>query len=166
MTNLFFLWGQGTDLTALQMAVRSTVAFIITLILIRIGGVRIFGRRSAYDTIIIIMMGSLLAKGIAGSSPFWSTIAGAAMMIFIHRVMGWMSSNSRAIESLIKGKQNVLYHNGEIIHKNLLKAALTETDLLESLRLETKQDSLEKVEQAFIETNGRISFILKKSKDD
>jgi len=35
---------------------------------------------------------------------------------------------------------------------------------MESLRLETQQTSLDEIEMAYLETNGRISFITKKSK--
>jgi uncharacterized membrane protein YcaP (DUF421 family) len=157
------LFGHGQNLTPLQMAVRAVITFFITLILIRVGGVRIFGKRSGFDTIIMITMGSVLARGIVGASPYLSTIAAATAMIVIHRLLAWLSIKNKTMESIIKGKRTVLYEGGKISFKNLRKAALSEEDLLESLRLETKHTSLEKIEKAFIETNGRISFILKKN---
>jgi uncharacterized membrane protein YcaP (DUF421 family) len=161
MNALYSLWGSGEQLTAVQMAIRAIITFLITLVLIRVGGVRIFGKRSGFDTIIMITMGSVLARGIVGASPFWSAIAAATAMIAVHRLLGWLCIKSRAIESLIKGKQDILYKNGKIIPANLKKASLTEMDLEESLRLETRTNSFEKVKEAFIETNGRISFIMK-----
>jgi uncharacterized membrane protein YcaP (DUF421 family) len=38
---------------------------------------------------------------------------------------------------------------------------LSKSDLMESLRLETKNESIDNVEKATLETNGRISFILR-----
>ena len=38
---------------------------------------------------------------------------------------------------------------------------MSENDLHESLRLETKKLTLAEIDTAFMETNGRISFILK-----
>jgi uncharacterized membrane protein YcaP (DUF421 family) len=157
------LFGHGENLTPLQMAVRAVITFFITLILIRVGGVRIFGKRSGFDTIIMITMGSVLARGIVGASPYLATIAAATAMIIVHRLLAWLSIKNKKLESVIKGKRTVLYEGGKIIFKNLRKAALSEEDLLESLRLETKHNSFEKVEKAFIETNGRISFILKRN---
>ena len=156
------IWGSGEQLNVLQMGVRAAVVFLITLILIRFGGVRIFRERSGLDVIIMIVMGSVLARGIVGASPFWSTVVAAFVMIIIHRLLGWLTCKSRLIDFLIKGKQDILFENGKIIRKNLERAHLTDHDLFESLRLETKMDNLDKVERAFIETNGRISFILKK----
>jgi len=159
------LIGHGEVITALQMSIRATIVFFITLILIRIGGVRIFGRRSAVDTIVVIIMGSVLARGIVGASPFLATIAAAAAMIVIHRLLGWLSVKYRSMEIAIKGDHVLLYSHGKVITKNLEKTSLSREDLEESLRLETKDSSLEKVESAYLETNGRISFIMKKTKD-
>ena len=155
------LFGHGENITAVQMSVRASVVFFITLILIRVGGVRIFGRRSAVDTIIVIIMGSVLARGIVGASPFLAAIAASTTMIAIHRVLGLLSTRYRGFEITIKGDHVLLYSNGKIIMKNLEKTSLSKEDLEESLRLETKGNSLEKVESAYLETNGRISFIMK-----
>lgn len=161
MNELSDLLGRGEDLTPLQMSLRAVIVFFATLILIRIGGVRIFGRRSSTDTIIIIVMGSVLARGIVGASPLVSTIAAALVMVVIHRILAWISAKNSKLETLIKSDHIILYENGAIQKKNLIRAALSEADLFESLRLETKQDSLDKVTIAYMETNGRISFILK-----
>jgi uncharacterized membrane protein YcaP (DUF421 family) len=165
MNKISELMGQGEDLTPLQMALRAILIFIVTLILIRLGGVRIFGRRSSTDTIIVIVMGSVLARGIVGASPLLSVIAAASAMIILHRLFGWLSQKFKWFDRMIKGRKTRLYENGTILLSNLEKTALTTSDLMESLRLETKQEELEKIESAYLETNGRISFINKEEKE-
>lgn len=119
-------------------------------------------QKSAFDDIIVIMLGAVLSRGVVGANPFLSTVAAGAVMIAIHRLLGWASTRSAAIEKLIKGQPAVLYKDGTIHAVNLRHSSLTEKDLLESLRLETNKDSLADIETACMETNGRISFILKK----
>ena len=72
------LFGSGEHLTALQMAVRAFIMFFITLALIRFGGMRIFGKKTAFDNILVIMLGAILARGVVGASPFFSTVAASA----------------------------------------------------------------------------------------
>jgi uncharacterized membrane protein YcaP (DUF421 family) len=158
-----FLFEREESLTALQMAARAVLIFFITLILIRLGGVRIFGRRSAMDMIIVIVMGSILARGVVGSSDLRATVAASFAMIVIHHILAWISMRNKVAENIIKGQPTILYKDGNIIHKNLRKASLSENDLLESLHLETKKKSFEEIEIAILETDGRISFILKKN---
>lgn len=150
--------GQGEDLTPLQMGLRAVITFIICLILIRLGGARIFGRRSGMDTVIMIVMGSVLARGVVGASPILSTWAAAFMMILLHRVFSWISSRSPWFETLLKGRSHEIYSNGKIIDHELRQASLSRSDLMESLRLETQEETLENVQSARLETNGRISF--------
>jgi uncharacterized membrane protein YcaP (DUF421 family) len=163
MNKMHELLGQGEYLTQLQMSARAVIIFFVTLVLIRIGGVRVFGKRSAFDTILMITLGAVLSRAIVGSSPFLSVIAASAAMVIVHRLLGFLSVKNRRIELLIKGNHTVLYQNGKIMRKNLEKTSISEGDLMESLRLEIKDTSLDKIEKAYLEDNGRISFILRKN---
>ena len=162
MDNLYFLVGEGNDLNALQMSVRAFIMFFITLVLIRLGGMRIFGKKSSFDTIIIIMLGAILSRGVVGASPFFSTIAASAVMILVHRILAWITVKNERMGKLLKGEHIVLYKEGNLLWNNMVKASMSKDDLLESLRLETRKNSLEEIEMAIMETNGRISFIEKK----
>ena len=59
MDILHTLFGEGKDLNSLQMVCRAVGCFFITLALIRIAGIRTFGRRTAFDNVITIMLGSI-----------------------------------------------------------------------------------------------------------
>jgi uncharacterized membrane protein YcaP (DUF421 family) len=157
------IWGHGDQLTILQMSMRALIMYFIALILIRVGGMRIFGKKSAFDTIIIIMFGAVAARGIVGASPFISTVAASAVMIGINRILAWLAENYRAFNHLVRGKPLLLVESGQINWSNMQSASLSKTDLMESLHLETKEATLEKIDKAYMETNGRISFLLKKA---
>jgi uncharacterized membrane protein YcaP (DUF421 family) len=51
MTLLQTLFGEGEHLNPVQMGLRALVTFFVALLLIRVAGMRTFGRRSAFDTI-------------------------------------------------------------------------------------------------------------------
>ena len=158
--------GQADHLTAFQMAVRSFFMFFITLVLMRLGGLRIFGGRSALDNIILIIMGSVIARGIVGANSLTSTIAAAAVMILLHRTLSRLSVHIDWLRKLINGDHIILYKSGRIIWNNMRKSSISESELMESLHLETKKTSLEEIDTATLETNGRISFILKNKKSE
>ncbi len=69
------LFGHGKDLDSLQMVCRAICMFVITLLLIKISGMRAFGQKSAFDSIIVIILGSVLRRAVAGVSPFIPTVA-------------------------------------------------------------------------------------------
>jgi uncharacterized membrane protein YcaP (DUF421 family) len=166
MDTIQFLFGEGEKLNILQMSMRALVMFLIMLILIRFAGRRAFAKKSSFDNIIVIMLGAVLARGVVGASPFWSTVAASIIMIILHRIVAWLSVKNNFVERLVKGNAILLFQKEKIVNSNLTKTGISKKDLHESLRLETKKDSLEDIEDAYLETNGRISFILKKKEEE
>ncbi|HYJ64554.1 MAG TPA: YetF domain-containing protein [Parafilimonas sp.] len=166
MDTIQFLLGEGEKLNILQMSMRALVMFLIMLILIRFAGRRAFAKKSSFDNIIVIMLGAVLARGVVGASPFWSTVAASIIMIILHRIVAWLSVKNNFVERLVKGNAILLFQKEKIVNSNLTKTGISKKDLHESLRLETKKDSLEDIEDAYLETNGRISFILKKKEEE
>jgi uncharacterized membrane protein YcaP (DUF421 family) len=157
--NINEIFGSGETLTALQMALRAFIMFFIALLLIRLGGMRIFGEKSAFDNVIVIMLGAILSRGIAGSSPFFSTVAACAMMVAIHKVLGWLAMKHAWIGKIVKGYRHSLYKNGEMNQKNMQKTSISKDDLMQGVRLEINSDSLEEVKQIFIEKTGQLSVL-------
>lgn len=161
MDNIVTFWGANEHLSIYNMSVRALVMFLITLILIRLGGMRMVRQRSAFDTIIMITMGSILARGVVGASGFGATVSAAIVMVVINRVIAWLAERYEPISKLVKGRPVILYASGQIAWHNMRRSSISLSDLMESLRLETKKESLQYVEKAVLEANGRISFVMR-----
>lgn len=156
------LFGTGEELSMVQMGMRAFMMFIVTLLLVRLGGIRILGRKSGVDFVIIIMLGAVLARGIVGASPFFSTIFAGLVMIMINKILTQLSARLPYLGNLVKGKPAVLYKNDQIQWDQMDRLGVSRTDLLTSLRLETHSIHLDEVDIALMEPNGRISFTLKR----
>ena len=154
-------FGTGEDLNPLQMGIRSFLMFFIALGLIRFGGMRIFGKKTAFDYIIIILMGAVLARGIVGASPFLSTVVASAVMIIIHKILALLSMRFTSVGKIVKGVHRTLYKDGKKVIKSMRREAISDDDLLESVRTEINQDSFEQVKEIKIEKNGKLSVIKK-----
>ncbi len=154
-------FGSGEDLTMIQMGARAFMMFIIALFLVRLGGIRILGRKSGVDFVIIIMLGAVLARGIVGASPFLSTVFAGFVMIIVNKILAQVSARLPYLGNMVKGKPAVLYKSGKIQWDQMDRLGVSRTDLLTSLRLETNSKHLDEVDMALMEPNGRISFILK-----
>ena len=156
------LFGHGTHLNSLQMCVRALVVFFITLILIRFTGMRVFGIKTAFDTCIIIMLGSVLSRAIVGVSPFIPTILASATLVIIHKIIARMSVSNQTISHMVKGQPLSIYKDGILNEKNLKKCSLSFGDVMEEVRLKVNDTSLENIAEIFMERTGEISVIEKK----
>src|SRR6187549_3805436 len=112
---MYKLFGEGKDLNALQMGDRAFVMFFITLFLIRIAGMRAFGQKSAFDMIIVIMLGAILSRAVTGASAFWPTVAAGAVLAVVHRILGLLSMYNQTIGSIVKGNKIMLYKNNKMV---------------------------------------------------
>lgn len=143
-----------------QMANRTIIVFLLTLMMVRMGATRIFGRNSAFDIVLGIILGSVLSRAITGNSPFIPTIIAAVILILLHIIFAHLSLKRRWIGWLVKGRENELVRDGKMQTKQMIKCQITENDLLESLRIKGKND-LNLVKHAYLERSGEISIIFK-----
>jgi uncharacterized membrane protein YcaP (DUF421 family) len=153
------LFGSGRDLTSLQMALRGFIMFIIALILIRISGMRSFGSKSAFDNIIVIMLGAILSRAVVGVSPFVPTVAGATSLCVTHRVLAMLCARYHFMSTLMKGKVRILFKDGQMLRKNMLSADISNGDLEEGIRLAGNVNSFDKVNEVRMERSGQISVV-------
>lgn len=155
-------FGSGDHLTTLQMTIRAICMFFITLLLIRLSGMRTFGKASAFDVIITIMLGAILSRGITGGASFVGVVLAATVLVIIHRLIGLLSVKLPSLERIVKGEDRVLYKDGQIKWRNMIRSSVSLRDLEESIREEIHADGFEKVETIYIDSNGKISVIEKK----
>ena len=159
METLEELLGTPPDLTWAQMSFRAVVVFAITLLYVRLGNKRFLGRRTAFDFVLAIILGSVMSRAINGQAPFGPTLAAGAVLLALHWVMGAAAMRSTTVSSLLKGKPRLLVKDGKFIAEEARKSHITEQDLLEDLRFEAHIDSIEDVDTAYLECNGKIGIV-------
>ncbi|MBC7849923.1 MAG: DUF421 domain-containing protein [Chitinophagaceae bacterium] len=161
MDTVYELFRVGRELSVDQIALRTAAIFVISIVLIRMGGLRMFAKKTPFDTIVDIMLGAILSQAIMGISSFLNCIIAVAVLIVLHTVFSWVCTKSPFAARLVKGKAVILFEDGKMADAGLRSFSLTENDLLESLRLNKHRDSLSEVRKVTMESNGRISFVLK-----
>jgi len=155
------LFGEGKDLNALQTSCRALVIFLITLGFIRISGMRTFGLKSAFDNIIVIMLGAVMSRPIVGASPFWPTIAGGLMIALVHRLLAWISMHNKALNKAVRGTTFNLYKDEHFNRENLAKCNLTVDEVMGEVRDRIHDDTLNRVREIYMEASGKISIVKK-----
>ncbi|MDB5279601.1 MAG: hypothetical protein JWR61_4556 [Ferruginibacter sp.] len=155
------LFGKEDQLTTLQMCARGVLVFLTALIIMRIGSVRTFGKESAIDHVVMIILGGILSRVITGASPFVPVMASTFTIIILHRLLARICIYNHTIGDIIKGKKRVLYSNNKIIESNMKKVLVSEEDLKQGVRLELNEHDTKHVDEILIERNGEISIVKK-----
>lgn len=141
------------------MSLRSFVVFWLALLLIRVAGIRAFGKRSSFDNVVTIMLGAVLSRAVVGASGFLPTICASLILVLMHRLIGMLTLKPSAFSRLIKSERSLLFSNGRPIENNMKKVQISMHDMEEAVRKQLHQDSFAQVREIYIERDGTLSII-------
>ena len=161
MELIFQMFGEGKDLTVLQMTARAIVVFIVTLILIRISGRRSFGLHTPLDNIITIMLGAVMSRAVVGASDFMPVMAASAVLVLIHRFFAYLMVHHPGFSRLIAGEKMLLFKEGNFIERNMDRAQVCKEDILQEVRKAALTEDLHSIEKIYIERNGEVNSVKK-----
>jgi len=147
------------QLTFVQVSIRGILVFVVTIVIVRLTSKRSLAEKTAFDAVLIVILGSMLARAINGSGPFFATLGGGFVLVLLHRLFGLAAYYSHSFGILVKGKPAVLVVNGRIQDKTMRWNQISQHDLEEDMRLEAKTEDLSRIKVARIERSGDISFM-------
>jgi uncharacterized membrane protein YcaP (DUF421 family) len=147
-------------LSYFQMGLRAVVVYLAMIAFVRFGKKRFLSRATAFDAILVIIIGSTAARAITGNAPFFETLAAVFVLIAMHWIISLATSGSPALGALFKGSSTVLIRNGRVDRKALRQAHMSDDDLAEDLREEGVDDA-GSVKEARLERSGKLSVIRK-----
>lgn len=160
MSGFHELIGSDADtITWWQMVVRGILIFFYTLILVRFGGRRIFGKNTSFDIVLGVILGSIMSRALTANAQFFPTLAAATALVFLHGLMAAIAPHCKTFGHLIKGTEVLLIENGQVITEALRKTNITEHDLMEALRANGGTDDYREVKAAYLERSGNISVV-------
>jgi uncharacterized membrane protein YcaP (DUF421 family) len=147
------------DVNALQMALRTLLIYVFSLMLVRLGSKRFLSQATAFDFIVSIMLGSVMSRAINGSAPFLPTLAAGVVLIALHTFFAWVAFRTDWFGSIIKGNPVLLVKDGKVQQEGVRQSGLSNHDLEQAIRLQGSQTDPATVKLAYLERNGRISII-------
>jgi uncharacterized membrane protein YcaP (DUF421 family) len=149
----------GDQLNTMQMLLRAVIVYAITLLLLKIGKKRLMGQHSALDVVMIIVLGSVISRGINGAAPFWPTMAASAALIAVHRFMSWAIVRRKSIAKFVEGGSSILVSDGRIDWDEMRRHDMTERDLYVALRTLIHSNDMLDAKDIYLEPNGKFSIV-------
>ena len=161
MTKYF---GVNENISIFEIVVRSVIMFLATFVMVQITGMRYFRKNNPFDMVITFLIGGVLSRGVVGASPLVSTLASTLALIILQKVFYSLAFRNKKFEKIMKGEPFLIYTGGKFLKDNMKQADVTTTEVMEDLRVEQQTESLDEIEQIYVEKTGEISFIKKEKK--
>jgi uncharacterized membrane protein YcaP (DUF421 family) len=156
---IFGLGAYAENAGAIQIALRTILVYVAALVLVRIGSKRFLSQATAFDVIVAIMLGSIMSRAADGSAPFLPTVLVGGMLVGVHWLFALLAYHTSWFGNLVKGRPVPLITDGEIQEDGMRRGSITEDDLKQALRIQTRQTDPAKIKVAYLERNGGISVI-------
>lgn len=154
----------GEFMSILMVLFRTLLFYIIIAFVYRLMGKREVGELSIMDFIVSLLITELAAIAIDKyKSNILITIIPIGALVIVQIIIAKVSLNNSKVRSSIDGKPSVIINRGKINFKEMLSQRYNLDDLLTQLR-EQSVKSIEDVDYAILETNGKLS-VFQKGKD-
>ena len=124
----------------------------------RLMGKREIGELGVIDLIVSILIAELVAISIENyDRSIMLTIWPITILVSIEILFAYLSMKSRTFRNIMDGKTSIIINHGILNYKEMIRQRYSLDDLLLGLRQEGIK-SIEEVEYAFLESNGKLSI--------
>lgn len=137
---------------------RTCIFYFLIILAYRIMGKREIGQLGVIDLIISILIAELVAISIENfNDSMFNTLIPIVILVTIEILLALLSMKYKKIRIFFDGKPSVIINNGVLNYKEMIKQRYSLDDLLVQLRLKSIK-SIEDIEYAFLEHNGKLSI--------
>lgn len=145
--------------TLLEIALRTTVIYVLVLVGIRLTGKREVGQMTPFDLTLLLLLSNSVQNAMTG--PDTSLLGGAVaavVLLVLNYLLAELSGMNRRFRRVIQGQPTLLVHNGTTIPSSLAKEHVSQDELDRALR-EHGCNSCQDVALAVLEVDGAISVL-------
>jgi uncharacterized membrane protein YcaP (DUF421 family) len=146
--------------TVLRALILSSLAVFCVVAIVRVVGLRAFSKMTAFDFVVTVAIGSLLASASQAPSlsEFVQPTVAIASLLGVQYIVARLRRSSETFESIVQNSPVLLMSKGEIHHDALKATRVEEDDLIAKLREANVRDFSE-VSAVVLETTGNISVL-------
>lgn len=143
----------------LEIALRTTVVYVLVLVGIRLTGKREVGQMTPFDLTLLLLLSNSVQNAMTG--PDTSVVGGATaalVLLTLNFLLAELSGINRRFRKLIQGSPSLLIHNGECITAHMAKEHISMDELNRALR-EHGVSCTAEAALAVLEVDGSISVL-------
>ena len=119
-----------------------------------------------FDFVISILISQIIAIGIENyKSPILYSFMPIIILVILQVILSFITLKSNNTRNILDGKESIIINDGKLNFKEMIKQRYNLNDLLVQLR-EKSVKSIEEIEYAILETNGKLSIFKKKDKNN
>jgi len=143
----------------LEKVLRPWLVYIFLVIGLRLAGKRELAQLNTFDLIVLLTLSNTVQNAIIGddNSVTGGVIGAISLLVINYMVIRFLFRRAK-LDRFLEGKSTPLIEKGRLLHKNLQRELITESEL-KAVAHRQGFRNLKDVESAVLETGGSIAFI-------
>lgn len=142
-----------------RVVVVGVVAYAALVLLLRGAGKRTLSKMSAFDLVITMALGSVLATVILSKDVVLAEgVLAFVVLISLQFLITWLSVRSEFVRKLVKAEPRLLLHRGEFLPEAMRSERVTAEEVRAAVRVGGFL-SLDEVEAVILETDASLSVV-------
>lgn len=143
----------------LQTFVVGSLAYIALVVLLRLFGKRTLAKWNAFDLVVTVAFGSVLATALLSrDTSLAQGILAMGLLVGLQWCITWLSVRSVTVQNWVKSQPRLLLLEGEFQKDALHQERVTESEVKAALRAQGIT-AIEDVEAVVLETDGTFSIM-------
>lgn len=153
--NIFFDGWSGL----IRVVAIAPCAYAVLVLFLRISGKRTLTQLNAFDLVITVSLGSVLATLVLSKqTPLFDGIAAMALLIGLQWIVAFASVRSRTVRDLVRSEPALLARDGACDAAALRRNRVTEDELLQAVRASGRM-SIADTRYVYLQTDGNFAVI-------
>lgn len=148
----------------LMVIFKTIIIYLLVALIFRIMGKREVGQLGTFDLVVFVLIAELVALSLEEKGNFFIHLIPVLILVVLQVLIAKISLKNSKLRRLMDGKPTIIIKNGLINFKNMVDQRYTLDDLLLQLR-EKDIRTIDEVDYAILETNGKLSVFKKDDKD-
>ena len=146
----------------LSVIIRTAIIATLVFVIVKWLGGKGIGQLSPFGLLIVVGLGSAIGDPmIYKEISIPQAMAAVIIAVIFFKVIDYMTLKSRRFRESIEPKPILLVEHGSIVNDGLKRAKMDKAEFEAEMRLNGLEDASE-IKYARLESNGKISFIMKK----
>lgn len=143
----------------LRIVLVGAASYVMLVILLRLGGKRVLAKLNAFDLVVTVALGSMLASAVLSQDiRYVDAVTGMVLLIgaqwVVSRVTTWLPGGRR----FVNAEPTLVVRSGQILDKSLARVRLTRGEVLQAVR-SSGNGGLNDIAAVVLEPDGSLSVI-------
>lgn len=145
--------------SVLRILLVGAATYVTLVALLRFGGKRVLAKLNAFDLVVTVALGSMLASAVLSKDVrFVDALTGLALLIgaqwLVARLTSWLPGG----RMFVNAEPTLLVRDGQVLETALERARLTRGEVLQAVR-SSGQGGLDGVAAVVLEPDGTLSVV-------